>query len=173
MEVFVPLISRDRLIGILALGNKYSGRYSLEDIDLLDDVSNRVAVSIEKEYLREQLREREEELSVINRSSMIITSSLNIEMTYDNFIEEPKKIVAVDWAAISLVDGDEMYLLASSSGVQSLLEVGQRIPIRGTATEWVVKHGKTIVEGDIVRESHFATAEFLIKQGCVRLFFYR
>jgi len=70
IELFMPLISRDRLIAILALGKKQSGRYSLDDLHLLEDVTGRVAVSMEKEYLREQLREREEELSVINRSSV-------------------------------------------------------------------------------------------------------
>ena len=62
VELFMPLISRDRLIGILALDNKKSGRYNLEDYTLLEDITNRVAVSMEKEYLREQLKEREEEL---------------------------------------------------------------------------------------------------------------
>ena len=75
----MPLISRDKLIGILALDNKKAGRYNLEDYTLLEDITNRVAVSMEKEYLREQLKEREEELSVINRSNAIITSSLDIQ----------------------------------------------------------------------------------------------
>jgi len=44
------------------LDRKISGRYSLEDYGILDEVTNRVAVSMEKEYLREQLREREQEL---------------------------------------------------------------------------------------------------------------
>ena len=46
----MPLISRDRLIAILVLGKKQSGRYSLEDFHLLEDVTSRVAVSMEKEY---------------------------------------------------------------------------------------------------------------------------
>ena len=88
IELFVPLISRDSLIGILVVGKKQSGRYSLEDFNLLREVTNRVAVSMEKEYLREQLREREEELSVINRSSVIITASLEIQGISDSFINE-------------------------------------------------------------------------------------
>jgi len=55
IELFMPLISRDRLIGILVLGRKQSGRYSPEDFSLLEDVADQVAVSMEKEYLREQL----------------------------------------------------------------------------------------------------------------------
>ncbi|MBI2329019.1 MAG: GGDEF domain-containing protein, partial [Chloroflexi bacterium] len=55
IELFLPLISRHRLIGILVLGKKQSGSYSPEDFSLLTDVADQVAVSMEKEYLREQL----------------------------------------------------------------------------------------------------------------------
>ena len=165
IELFMPLISRDRLIAILALGKKQSGRYLLEDINLLEDVTDRVAVSMEKEYLREQLREREEELSVLNRSSAIITSSLDIQEIYDNFIEELKKIVDVSWAAIVLIEGNGAYFLALSSDIGSAWQVGERIPIKGTATEWVATNKKTMFEPDLLQESRFVTAEYHIKQG--------
>jgi len=159
------LISRDRLIGILVLGKKQSGRYSLEDVSLLEDVADRGAVSMEKEYLREQLRQREQELSVINRLSTIITSSLDIQVIYDSFIEELKKVVDVSWAAIVLIEENNLYFLALSSEIGSAWKVGERVPIKGTATEWVVTHKKTMVESDLSQESQFVTAESHLKQG--------
>ena len=165
IELFVPLISRERLIGILVLGKKQSGRYSLEDFHQLEDVTNQVAVSMEKEYLRELLREREEELSVINRSSTIITSSLDIQAIYDSFIEELKKVVDVSWAAIVLIEENDLYFLALSSEIGSAWQIGERIPIKGTATEWIATHKKAIVESDLSQESRFATAEYHLKHG--------
>ena len=165
LELFVPLISRDRLIGILALDKKQSGRYSLEDFSLLEDVTNRVAVSMEKEYLQERLREREEELSVINRSSAIITSSMDIQGIYDSFIKELKKVVDVSWAAIILIEENDLYFLALSSEIGSAWKVGERVPIKGTATEWVATHKKSVVESDLSQESRFETAKYHLKQG--------
>jgi len=165
IEMFVPLISRDRLIGILALGKRQSGRYSLEDLSLLEDVTNRVAVSIEKEYLREQLREREEELSVINRCSAILTSSLDIQRIYDGFIGELKKIVEVSWSAIALIEHNDLCILALSSEIGSAWRVGERLPIKGTATEWLATHEKTMVEPDLSKENKFYTGKYHLKQG--------
>ncbi|MFC2051320.1 diguanylate cyclase [Chloroflexota bacterium] len=165
IELFVPLISRDKLIAILVLGKKQSGRYSLEDLSLLEDVAKRVAVSMEKEYLWEQLKEREEQLSVINRSSVIITSSLDIQGIYDKFIEELKRVVDVSWAAIVLIEEDSPYVLALSSEIGSPWQVGERVPIKDTATEWVAVHKKAVLESDLLQESRFATGEYHIKQG--------
>lgn len=165
VELFMPLISRSRLVAIMVLGRKQSGRYSLEDLTLLESVANRVAVSIEKEYLREQLREREEELSVISRSSAIITSSLDIQGIYDSFIQELKKVVDVSWAAITLIEENNLYFLALSTEIGSAWKVGERVPIKGTATEWVAVHQKPMFESDLSQESRFLTGKYHLMQG--------
>ncbi len=165
IELFVPLISRERLIGILILDKKRHGRYSLADLRLLENILGQVAVSIEKEYLRERLREREEELSVINRSSAIITSSLDIQEIYDSFIHELKKVVDVSWASISLVKGDSLHVLALFSEIGSLWKVGERLPLRGTATEWVADKQEIILEPDLALENRFVNGKLLLNQG--------
>ncbi len=165
IELFMPLISRGRLIGILVLDKKQSGRYSLEDFNLLEDVANRVAVSMEKECLREQLRQREEELSVINSSSAIITSSLDIQGIYESFIQVLKKVVDVSWAAIVLIEDNQGHFLALSSEIGSAWQVGERVPLKGSATEWVATNRQAMIEPDLLQESKFFTGKYHIRQG--------
>ncbi|MEE9399631.1 MAG: diguanylate cyclase, partial [Dehalococcoidales bacterium] len=165
IELFMPLISRERLIGILVLDKKQSGRYSLEDLHLLEYVTNRVAVSMEKEYLRERLTEREEELSMINRASAIITSSLDIPGVFDGFIEELKKIIEVDWSAIALIKENELCFLALSSGIGSAWNEEECLPIKGTGTEWVATRKETLIETDLSQESRFVNGKYHVKQG--------
>ena len=163
IELFMPLISRERLIGILVLDKKASGRYSLEDLHLLEEVASQVAVSMEKEYLREQLRDREEELSVINRCSAIITSSLdilNIQETYDSFIGELKKVIDIDWASITLIEDSQLRILALYTEIGSAWKPGERMPLRGTGTEWVTINKKALLEPDIAQSGQFITAKY-------------
>ena len=165
IELFMPLISRERLIGILILDKKESGWYSLEDLHLLEEVTNQVAVSLEKEYLRERLREREEELSVINRCSAIITSSLDVQKIYDSFITELKKVVDINWASINLIEGSRINILALYSEIGSAWKVGEQIPMRGTGTEWVALNNKALLESDLSQGGEFVTAKYHHKQG--------
>ena len=165
ISMFVPLISRDRLIAIMVLGEKLSGRYSLEDITIIENATNRVAVSMEKEYLREQLREREEELSVINNSSVILSSSLDIQEIFGSFVEELQKVVNVNWAAIVLIEENAFSCIALSSPENSAYQIGDRVPMEGTGTAWVVTQKKPIIEPDLAQEKYFATSEFFYTQG--------
>lgn len=165
VAMFIPLISRERLIAILVLGEKKSGRYSLENLSMIENVTNRVAVSMEKEYLREQLREREEEISVINNSSVILASSLDIQEIFGNFIEELKKVVNIAWATIVLIDEDEFVCVALSSPEDSAYQIGDRIPMERTGTAWVVSQKKPFIEPDLATERYFTTSEFLYEHG--------
>ena len=168
IELFMPLISRERLIGIMVLDKKASGRYSLEDLHLLEEVASQVGVSMEKEYLRERLRDREEELSVINRCSSIITSSLdilNIQETYDSFIGELKKVIDIDWASITLIEDSQLRILALYTEIGSAWKLGEQMPLRGTGTEWVTINKKALLEPDIAQSGQFITAKYHHDQG--------
>ncbi len=165
VELFLPLISREKLIAILVLGKKQSGRYSLEDFNLLDDVTHRVAVSMEKEYLREQLREREEELSLLNRSIAIITSRLDIHEIFDSFVVELNKLIDIYWASILLVEENELLVLALSAKADPNFHVGDRIPIKGTFTEWVVEHKTPLIEPDLAKHTTVDIGNYHLEQG--------
>ncbi len=166
VEMFVPLMHGDRLIGTLTMGSKRNGKiYSVEDIDLMESVASRVAVSMEKEYLHEQVKEQSNELTLLNRLTMLVTSSMNVQDMFEGFSRELKEVVDVDWASIALTEGDKLRFLALSSTIGSAWEVEDRIPLRGTATEWVITERRALYEADVVRQRRFWTGEHHLKQG--------
>jgi diguanylate cyclase (GGDEF)-like protein len=171
IELFMPVISRGNLVSILILSKKQSGRYLLEDISLLEDITGRVAVSLERGYLHEEVRQRQEELSVISHLAAIMTSSLDIREIYNSFVKELGKVVDVDLAIIALVEGEELNLLALSSEGSSAWQTGDKLPLKGTATEWVVTHKAPLFEPNLTEESRFWTGKHHLKQGIQSMVF--
>jgi class 3 adenylate cyclase len=58
--LILPLVYEDRLIGIMSLGNKKSGKfYRREDINLLKTMANQGAVAIENARLADQMKSEE------------------------------------------------------------------------------------------------------------------
>ncbi len=169
MDILMPLISRDRLIAILVLGKKRNGRYSLEEYNILVDITERVAVTMEKEYLREQLRGREIELSVINNCSSIVASSLNIQEIFGSFIEELKNVVDVNWASIVLVEEEGLCCVALSSLEGSTYQVGDKLPMESTGTGWVVNNKEPMVEHDLSKDIKFETGRNFYEQGMLSM----
>jgi diguanylate cyclase (GGDEF)-like protein/putative nucleotidyltransferase with HDIG domain len=120
---------------------------------------------MEKEYFHEQLREQDKEITLINHLTTIMTSSVSIQEIFEGFAQELKKVVDVDWATISLIDGDELYFAALYSTIGSPWHRGERIPLKGTATEWVCRERKSLCEADLARYRRFWTGEYHLKQG--------
>jgi diguanylate cyclase (GGDEF)-like protein/putative nucleotidyltransferase with HDIG domain len=124
-----------------------------------------MAASMEKEYLHDQLREQDEEIILINRLTSIITSSLSIQRIFEGFAQELKEVVDVDWTTIALIDGNELYFSALSSTIDSPWQREERIPLKGTATEWAAREKKNLYEADLTRSCRFWTGEYHLKQG--------
>ena len=167
VRMFVPLTNRGKLIAILAISERRDGKlYTVEDIDLLEFISGRVAASMEKEYSHEQLREQDKETTLVNRLTAIITSSMSIQMIFDGFAQElQKEDMDIDWATIALIDGDELYFMALSTGIGSAWQTGERIPLEGTATERSYQEQQAEYEDDLKRVRRFSTSESLLQQG--------
>jgi len=164
-ELLVPLMGRGSLVGILALGRKRSGRYTMEDALLLEHLSDRLAAATEKGFFREQRRLLEEDLEIMNRVSILVTSSLDIESVYDSLMDEVKRVVDLSWSALSLIEGEETRFLAVRSSVPCTWEAGVRLPIRGTPAEWLTLNRKTLVEPDLRENSRFITGNQLLRYG--------
>lgn len=60
----LPLIARDRILGVLALGKRDDSAYSQDELDYLGQVSNQVAILIENDFLHAELTKLKAEFGV-------------------------------------------------------------------------------------------------------------
>ena len=100
-----------------------------------------------------------------------MTSSLDIREIYDSFVKELRKVIDVDLAAIALIEGDELNLLALTSEIGSAWQTGDRLPLKGTATEWAATHKASLTEPNLTEESRFWTVKNHLKHGIQSMVF--
>ena len=166
VQIFVPLMNRGEIVAVLVVTERRDGKlYAVEDIDLLESIAAQVAASMEKEYFHEQLQEQDKEITLINRLTTIITSSVSIQEIFEGFVQELKKVVDVDWASIALIDGNELYFSAQSSTIGFAWQTGERIPLEGTATEYACREKQAVYESDLKRSHRFWTWESHLQLG--------
>ncbi len=166
LEILVALVNRGEPAGILAIGaRRGGGLYTVEDMDLLESIAMQVAASLEKEYYHEQMEEQRKEIDLLNRLAKIVTSSMSIDSIFEGFVKELREMVSFDWATISLVDGDELHVLALASNTDSPWRSDGRLPLAGTATEYVCRERKRVYEPDLAAHQRFVTGKHHLEQG--------
>jgi len=166
-ELYVPLVSRERLVGLLVVGGRRNRRpYSWEDERLLMRIGGQMALALENIQLYQASLEREARLSALGKLTKTISSSLDIQTIYGVFAEELKKIVPLDFATIVVIEGNDLRFFALSTAVDSVWgEAGTTIPLEGTATQWVARNKRVLVEPDLASERLFWTGEKYLEHG--------
>jgi len=166
IELFLPVANRGQAVGVLAVGSKLDGRpYSVEDLELMRTVASRVAASMEKQYLYEQLQKQERELTLLNRLASIVTSSLDLNDIFQGFSRELKKVVPLDYAAVAMVDGDRIRLQAVFGQVVATEMAEMVHPVQGTATEWILKYRKTTYQSDLQTAITYWPDSHYVREG--------
>lgn len=132
---------------------------------MAEDLGQDKLISTDWAKLYEQSKQEQEELALVNRLTRIITSSFDIKEVYEAFVEELRKKMPGDWAAIVLIKGNELHFYALSSKVRSVWKTGDVIPLEGTATAYIAGTKEPLVEADLSRERKFWTGEYHLKQG--------
>jgi len=110
------------------------------------------------DQMAEAIKEREEhtralsqENEIMARIGQIISSTLKIEEIYERFAEETRRLIPFDRISINAMDPEgEVATVAYIWGVEVPHRFqGQTYPVRGSATEMVLKKRKAlIVQGD-------------------------
>jgi diguanylate cyclase (GGDEF)-like protein len=95
----------------------------------------------------------------------VVTSSLDMQETFNGFARELQKVVPLDYAAVSLVDGDRVRLSAIFGQVVATDLASMSHSLRGTATEWVMKHRIPFHQSDLQAATTFWPDNHYLREG--------
>ena len=122
----LPLISRDRLMGIIVLGSKLSGdAYSKEDLELLDILSRQAAIAIENARLYDQVQNFNKTLQqkVDEQTQEIKQQKEKVEQSYEVEKKARVELERLDRAKDQFVLASQHHLRTPVSGMSGYLDL--------------------------------------------------
>ena len=142
----VPLVVSERVIGVIAvLNDEHDFTYQQEDFDLFSSIATTVAVSMENARLFEETRRRAEELEILNRLGLAITSGLDFEHVLTTLYEQCTQVMPADTFYVALynhVTGNIEFPLFYDQGI--FRQVGPfNILENPGLTSWVLREKRT------------------------------
>lgn len=152
-------------LGILSLASRFRQAFRPGDIDLLAGIGREMAMALQNCQLYQKVREEKEELEFVTRLERIVVSSLDLSQVYDNFVQELRKYMPLEWGGVVLIEGDKVRLRAVSSLVKPIWQKEMVVPLKGTATEWVARNKRSLVEEDLAEKQMFWTGQRHLEAG--------
>jgi two-component system NtrC family sensor kinase len=100
----VPLISRNRVLGVLTLAGL--ARTGSDTIDLLTAIGSQIGAAIERARLYQEAQQRSEDLAVLNEITRAVTSSLELDHVLTTSLHSIRQILHVEAGSLIVLDAE-------------------------------------------------------------------
>src|SRR5258708_722931 len=109
----LPILSRNRVIGALALGRSEGGRYDQDDLELLERVSNHIAMAVENALAFEEIKTLKERLA---REDVTIDDEIRNEDRFDEIVGKSAALRRVLPQVETVAPTDATVLICGETG---------------------------------------------------------
>jgi PAS domain S-box-containing protein len=177
----VPILSSDRMLGLIALADARPHAFNQNHMRLLQTLSSNLGAAIENARLFEAEQERIGELQVINSVQEALASKMNLQAIYELIGEKIREVFRVDVVDIVSYDADVNLISMPYSyekGDRTVITPRQpygcrlhvinsreHLLINQNFAEWVSQHDNPVLTGACPKSALFVP---LLADGNVR-----
>lgn len=154
----VPLVVKDRVIGMLTLDHSQPNYYTAEHARLAMAFAHQVAVAIENARSFAAEQHRAEQFRVISEVGRQITSVLDVDELLRAIVNAITATFGFHLVGIALVEGDELVIRAAAGSLwdDSYFPLMPRLKVgQDGIMGWVAASGEAVLANDVNKDPHF------------------
>jgi PAS domain S-box-containing protein len=111
--VCVPLIGRERAVGVLVAGRREINAFTPEDVSLLNIIAGQAGVALENAQLFFAERRRREISNTLREVARIINATLDVQQVMPLVLEQLARVIPYDTATVLLRAGHQLRVSAA------------------------------------------------------------
>lgn len=149
----VPLNVGTEIIGVMLITSSDPEKsFTEEDLRFFWSLADQAAVTLEKLRLFHETETRAQQLATLNESSRMLTSTLDVDVIFENMVSAAIKMLDTEAGSLFLLDEQtgELVFRVVRGGAESL--VGTRIPAGKGIVGEAVNSREPVVVDDVIRD---------------------
>ncbi|HEY7401989.1 MAG TPA: GAF domain-containing SpoIIE family protein phosphatase [Candidatus Angelobacter sp.] len=158
-ELAVPLINKNRVIGVMDLEARERGYFKEEHARVLSLIASRIAVSIENARLYTRIVRQANTLALLNDISRDLTSILNLDQLLKRVGDLLSKVIDYQMFSILLLDDSKQKLVHRFSvRFKESIQLKHDIPIGRGLVGTAAETKKPVLAPDVARDPRYIKA---------------
>jgi sigma-B regulation protein RsbU (phosphoserine phosphatase) len=155
-ELAVPLIIKNRVIGVIDIEARQAGYFTEEHKRFLTLVASRVAVAIENARLYTRLSRQAKQLTVLNEISRELTSILHLDALLQRIAELLTRLIDYQMFSIMLLDSTKTKLEHRFSvRFQKSVQLKDVVPLGQGLVGYAAQHKTALVVPDVSKDRRY------------------
>ncbi|MGC2694950.1 MAG: GAF domain-containing SpoIIE family protein phosphatase [Candidatus Angelobacter sp.] len=158
-ELAVPLINKNRVIGVMDLEAREPGYFKEEHSRLLSLIASRIAVNIENARLYSRVVKQASTLTILNEISRDLTSILNLDQLLKRIGDLLSKLIDYQMFSILLLDESKQKLVHRFSvRFKENIHIKHDIPVGRGLVGAAAESKKPVLVPDVARDPRYIKA---------------
>ena len=155
-ELAIPLIVKNKVIGVLNLETHEAGRFNEEHKRLLTLIGSRMAVGIENARLHTRTTRQARTLVLLNEIARELTSILNVDELLKHIAELLSRLIDYQMFSILLVDAaGEKLQHRFSLRFQENIQLKHDVPLGDGLVGYAARHRQAVLVPDVSKDPRY------------------
>jgi PAS domain S-box-containing protein len=152
----VPLMARERLVGVLTLVHPEPGAYTKEHFNLMQAIADQSGIAVLNARLYAESQRQARVMTALAVSAAAINASLRMDEVLQRILNETIQAMEVATVTLALVEPNWDLIFRAATGEHKDGIVGKRIPAGQGIIGWVVHEGEGVVIPFVQEDKRFS-----------------
>jgi signal transduction histidine kinase len=154
-ELAVPLVSRDKVVGAMAVQSRRVAAFSEQDVTVLQILSNQLANAIENARLFQEREQRIGELNILNETARVLSSALELGQLVEAVCLQVGQVFDTTNFFIALYDEEAGEVELPFCLVDNKFQPPARQMIAGSLTGFIIRHRRPVILKNLQESRRF------------------
>jgi PAS domain S-box-containing protein len=156
----VPLMARDRLVGVLTLVHSVPNAFTQEHLELMQAIADQASVAVLNARLYTESQRTARVMSALADGAAAINTSLEMPDVWRRILNQTMQALQVETVALALIDGVSNDLVFNAAAGHNSGNIpGRHIPGGQGLAGLVVRNGHGLVVPNVSLESRYSEAD--------------
>lgn len=153
--IAVPLLGRERVVGVITLVKTPAGSFTDADLTLLTAIAEQGGIAIENARLFTDIERRSQAMRALATTAQAINSTLKLEEVLRLVTQHARDLLRVEVAAIALLEGDRLVFKEVVGKASDRLK-GMSVNLGQGFSGWVAQNNKPVLVTDVTADPRFS-----------------
>jgi PAS domain S-box-containing protein len=156
--ICVPLLAREKLVGVLTLVYPTPNAFSEEQLDLMQAIADQAGVAVLNARLYTESQRQARVMTALAEGAAAMNVSLRIEDLYQRILIQTIQALQVQTVALGMLEGEHIVFRAAA-GLNAGNILGRKIALGDGIVGTAASEGRGIVVSDVSQDKNYSDAD--------------
>lgn len=156
--ICVPLLAREKLVGVLTLVHPAPNVFSQEQLDLMQAIADQAGIAVLNARLYTESQRQARVMTALAEGAAAMNASLRMEDVYQRILIQTMQALQVETVVLGMMEGEQIiYRAAAGQNAGNIL--GRKVPLGEGIAGTAALDGHGVVVPDVSQDKHYGEAD--------------